>query len=823
LLVVAGLSGLTYRTIRNMEDTARRVAHTHEVRFHLSGLLAALLNVETGQRGFLTTGMDRFLEPFSTGTVQINAELATLRRLTADNPPQQARLAALAPIIAAKVDFTARSIETGRAQGIEAGAAMITPGEGMALMDDIRRRLSEMAGEEAQLAQTWQEQSDRVTRTTYLVWPAGFVASVTILLAVLFMLNAAGIEREQSLQTLRVSESRFRSLVTATSQIVWHTDPDGQVVGPLPGWQSFTGQNDEEVQGAGWSAALHPDDAAHTLKVWRAAVEGRMLYDVEYRIRRHDGVYRYFAVRGVPVLNQDGSISEWVGTCTDIDDRKLAERILAEREQAFRQLADAMPQIVWTALPDGRIDYCNQRWFDYTGLTFEQTQGWGWQPVVHPDDLAQCNERWTASLATGEPYHIEYRFKRAADGAYRWHLGRAVAGREAAGQIVRWYGTCTDIDDFKQVEEALRESDERLNTALSASGVGTWNWNIVSNSIVWDDYIHPLFGLQPKTFPGRYEDFLSLLHVDDRDRITREVAASVEQAAPYDTEYQVVWPDGSVHWLASRGKVFRDAAGRPLRMTGVCWDVTARKQAEAELERYSQELLRSNQELEHFASISSHDLQEPLRTVASFSQLLRSRYKGKLDSDADDFIQFIVDGATRMQTLINDLLSYSRVGKHGLTFAPTSAEEVLRSALADLDVAIEESQSVVTHGPLPVVVGDAMQLRLLLQNLVGNAIKFRRPSEPARIHIAAETDDKGWQFSVRDDGIGLQPQYFDRVFIIFQRLHGRDEYPGTGIGLAICKKIVERHGGRIWVESEPGHGTTFHFTLPKRSAAHVSR
>lgn len=700
---------------------------------------------------------------------------------------------------------------------------MIAAGEGMALMEDIRRRLSEIAADEAQRAQTWQQQSDRLTRTTYLIWPAGSVASVSILLAVLWLLNRTGKEREQSLETLRISEARFRSLVTATSQIVWHTDRDGQVVGPLPGWQSFTGQSDAEVQGAGWSAALHPDDAAHTLEIWKTAVERRMLYDVEYRIRRHDGVYRHFAVRGVPVLNEDGVVSEWMGTCTDIHDRKLAQQTLVEREQAFRQLADAMPQIVWAALPDGRIDYYNQRWFDYTGLTFEQTQGWGWQPVLHPDDLSLCIERWTASVATGKPYHIEYRFKRGSDGAYRWHLGRAVPVRDAAGHIVRWYGTSTDIDDFKQVEAALRESDERLNTALAASGVGTWNWNIASNSTVWDDYLHPLFGLQPKTFPGRYEDFLSLLHVDDRERITQEVAASVEHDAPYDTEYRVVWPDGHVHWLASRGKVFRDATGRPLRMTGVCWDVTARKQTEAELERYSEELVRSNQELEHFAYISSHDLQEPLRTVASFSQLLRSRYHGKLDSDADEFIQFIIDGATRMQALINDLLSYSRVGKHGLTLAPTAAEEALRFALADLDVAIKESHSIVTHGPLPVVVADAGQLRLLLQNLVGNAIKFRQPGQPARIHVSAETDANGCQFSVRDDGIGVHPQYFDRVFIIFQRLHGRDEYPGTGIGLAICKKIVERHGGRIWVESEPGHGTTFHFTLPHRSMSHATR
>ncbi len=952
LTLMIALGAVTYRTTRNMEEAARWVAHTNEVRFHLSELSAAVLNVETGQRGFVLTGMEMFLEPFSTGMNQIPLEIAALRRLTADNSAQESRLVALAPVVAARLDFAQQTIETRRSQGVDASAAMIASGKGQVLMDDIRRRLSELDTEEARLSHLRETESNRVTQMMFLVLPVGLLASMAILLTVLFLLNGAAAEREQALENIRASEVRFHSLVTATSQIVWHTDPDGQVVGSLPAWQAYTGQSDAEIQGAGWAVALHPDDAAHALEVWRKAVEQKTLYDVEYRVRRHDGAYRYFMTRGVPVLNHDGSIREWVGTCTDIHDRKLAELALVEREQAFRQLADAMPQIVWTARPDGRLDYYNQRWFDYTGMTFEQTQGWGWQPVLHPDDLQRCVERWTESFTTGRPYHIEYRFKRASDGAYRWHLGRALPVRDTSGQITGWYGTCTDIHDFKQVEEALRASDERLNTALAASGVGTWSWDIVHNTIVWDDYIHPLFGLQPKTFPGRYEDFLGLLHADDRERITQEVAASVETAAPYDTEYQVVWPDGSVHWLASRGRVFRDATGRPLRMTGVCWDITARKateadlarlrnqlelilnsvgdgihgldtegkvifenpaslrmlgwetrellgrpahltmhhtrtdgsaypveechihatlkdgrvrrvddevfwrkdgrsfpveyvstairdlagnimgtvvifrditerkRAEEELKRYSGELRRSNQELEHFAYVSSHDLQEPLRTVASFSQLLESRYKDKLDSDAGEFIQFITDGATRMQTLINDLLSYSRIGRRGQTFAPTATEEALRMVLADLDFAIKESHSIVTHDPLPVVVADVVQLRQLLQNLVGNAIKFRKPGQPAQVHISAVRNGGDWHFSVRDNGVGIDPQYFERVFIIFQRLHGREEYAGTGIGLAVCKRIVERHGGRMWVESVPGHGSTFHFTLPEGHESH---
>ena len=232
-------------------------------------------------------------------------------------------------------------------------------------------------------------------------------------------------------------------------------------------------------------------------------------------------------------------------------------------------------------------------------------------------------------------------------------------------------------------------------------------------------------------------------------------------------------------------------------------------------ERVQEALQRSNTELEQLAYVASHDMQEPLRMVASYLQLVADRYQGQLDAEADEFIGFAVDGAKRMQALINDLLAYSRVGTKARPFAPTDCAAIVATAIADLRVAIDESGARVTSGPLPVVMADAMQLAQLFRNLLGNAIKFRG-SAPPQVHIEAESADAGWRFAVRDNGIGIAPEYFDRIFVLFQRLHGRREYPGTGIGLALCKKIVERHGGRIWVESVPGSGSVFRFTLPQR-------
>ncbi|MBA3045821.1 MAG: PAS domain S-box protein [Candidatus Thermoplasmatota archaeon] len=241
------------------------------------------------------------------------------------------------------------------------------------------------------------------------------------------------------------------------------------------------------------------------------------------------------------------------------------------------------------------------------------------------------------------------------------------------------------------------------------------------------------------------------------------------------------------------------------------------KKTEEKLKQTMDELLRSNTELQHFAYIASHDLQEPLRMVSSYLQLIERRYEGKLDSDAQEFIDFAVDGANRMQTMINDLLTYSRVSTKGKPFAPTNCEEVMKWCLNNLQIAIEESGVVVTNDALPVIMADESQLIQLLQNLIGNAIKFHGEEKP-RTHISVEEKEDEWQFSVKDNGIGMRPEDHEKIFDIFSRLYNKTEYPGTGIGLSVCKKIVERHGGRIWVESEPGVGSTFSFTIPKEDA-----
>ena len=270
---------------------------------------------------------------------------------------------------------------------------------------------------------------------------------------------------------------------------------------------------------------------------------------------------------------------------------------------------------------------------------------------------------------------------------------------------------------------------------------------------------------------------------------------------------------GKPSFVEVRAAPVLDETGEVSYIVEACRDVSERKRAEETLRQTAEELARSNKDLQQFASVASHDLQEPLRTVRGFVQLLQQKYADRLDAEADQFIGFAVDGVKRMDTLIQDLLTYARVGSRRLERAPTDAAAALQHAMDNLSTSIQETAAEITCGELPTVRADGTQLVQLFQNLIGNALKFRGAAPP-KIHVDASRQEDHWLFSVCDNGIGITPDFRDRIFLIFERLHTRTRYPGTGIGLPICKRIVDRHGGRIWVESEPGQGATFRFTLP---------
>jgi PAS domain S-box-containing protein len=328
----------------------------------------------------------------------------------------------------------------------------------------------------------------------------------------------------------------------------------------------------------------------------------------------------------------------------------------------------------------------------------------------------------------------------------------------------------------------------------------------------WNSAAEELYGYSAEQAVGRH---ISLIVPPDRLDELNEIMARLETfAGTQRVETERLTSDGRRIEVEVRISPIRNAEGHLLGASSIAHDIGERKRTERELARWRDELAKSNAELERFAYVASHDLQEPLRMVASYMQLLAQRYRGRLDSDADEFIGFAVDGANRMKNMIADLLKYSRAGR-GDDFTKFNSGVALDHALANLQFAIRETGATITHDRMPEICGIPPQMVELLQNLIGNALKFHGDRAP-RIHISARRAGSAWEFAVADNGIGIAPQYRERIFEIFRRLHGREKYPGTGIGLALCRKIVVHHGGRISVDSQEGKGATFHFSFPDR-------
>ncbi|MFH2056946.1 MAG: ATP-binding protein [bacterium] len=371
-----------------------------------------------------------------------------------------------------------------------------------------------------------------------------------------------------------------------------------------------------------------------------------------------------------------------------------------------------------------------------------------------------------------------------------------------------------EATERRRDEVEMLESSKHLSLALLAQQAGTWVWDIQNDKVVWDDRMQIMAGLEPGSFGGTTEDWKGLIHPDDLESVTRVINAALRTESQFDLTHRVILPNRNLRYLKLQSLISRDDKGRPVRIVGICLDDTVRFLAEQELAKTLEKLRSSNQELEQFAYVASHDLQEPLRMIGSYLELLEKRYRERLEGDALEFISYAVEGANGMKRMINDLLAYSRAARRSEAFTPTDCDKVVGQAVHQLGGAIQDRHAEVDYGRLPTVVGDESQLVQLFQNLIGNSIKFCEAPVP-QVKISAREREDYWEFAVADNGIGIEPQFFERVFVIFKRLNSKQSYPGSGIGLSLCKKIVERHLGEIWIESNPGEGTTFFFTLSK--------
>ncbi len=559
----------------------------------------------------------------------------------------------------------------------------------------------------------------------------------------------------------------------------------------------------------------------------------------------------------------------------DITERRKTAEALRESEERWQLALHGNNDGIWDWNLKTNEVFFSTRWKKMLGYKdHEVSNSWDeWIKRIHPDERDWVLQAFQDHFAKKTPFYVcEYRVQ-CQDGSYKWILDRGQALWDALGDIVRMVGSYTDITDRKQAGEELKrqnlrsqlfaqitlkireslqineilqttvtevqkllQADRVLIFQLEPDGSGTVvqeavlpGWPVILGRNLFD----PCFKEEyiEKYRQGRVSamEDVETAHIHPCHReLLQQFAIKANLVVPILVR-DSIWGLLLAHQCAAPRRWNNFETELLKQLANQIGIALSQAQLLEKQSQQSQELARSNAELEQFAYVASHDLQEPLRMVTSYLQLLERRYKNQLDANADQFINYAVDGARRMQTLINDLLNYSRVSTRGQPFMQVNCSLVLEQAMVNLQIAIADSQAIVTHDPLPEVIADATQLTQVFQNLIGNAIKFCQNQQP-RIHIGVAKPDANFNgeslnlipladellFWVRDNGIGLESQYAERIFIIFQRLHGRDKYPGTGIGLAICKKIIERHGGRIWVESKLGQGSTFYFTIPDR-------
>jgi PAS domain S-box-containing protein len=609
---------------------------------------------------------------------------------------------------------------------------------------------------------------------------------------------------------LRESEQRLRDFAESSSDWFWEMGPDLR----------FTYMSERVQELAGMPTAWHlgktraeVGGANSDPESWRAHQEALMrreaFRDFEFWRKRPDGSLQWFATSGKPRFDANGHFVGYRGTARDITAKKRAD----EQQRFLAAIVESSDDAIIGKTLDGQITSWNPTAERIYGYSAPEMIGRSIEIIVPKDRRA---ELWSIHerLRRGERVPPFETVRVTRDGR---RIGIALTISPIIGvdgSIVGASGIGRDITQRQQAEAALRDREAKFRAVIQTAADGIIIIDTEGTIQIFNPAAERIFGYEPDEVIGRkIEILMPPDHAKRHDQyLERARRASERETIIVGREVEGLRKDGGRILLElSVGEARQD--GNKV-FVGIVRDVSDRNRADQERQRAVDELARSNRDLEQFAHVVSHDLQEPLRMVSSYCELLRRGYRGRLDNNADQFIDFAVDGAQRMQLLIQDLLAFSRAGSRGGAFKKTEVNRSLELALVNLQEAIAESQARISADPLPTVFADDVQIAQLFQNLVSNAIKYRR-DDPPEIRISAEPRGAFWAFAVTDKGLGIEPRFARSIFEVFKRLHSRSEFPGTGIGLAICKRIVERHGGEIWLDGEYRDGARFWFTLPQ--------
>jgi len=559
--------------------------------------------------------------------------------------------------------------------------------------------------------------------------------------------------------------------------------------------------------GKNWFDTFLPERVQGEVKaIFDQLISGnvQLVEHVENVVLTGQGNERTIRWHNSPLRDKEGQITGILSSGEDITAQKQAERELERRHQLWDALMDNTPDLVYFKDDKHRMIIASRAYADIFGVVPDELVGKTAVDLWPEGKEILADER---RVLAGESILRKERKVTIPTGEARWYLLTKIPIYEEE-EIVGFFAMDKDITERKQVEEQLAFQSMLLDTIYDRVTATDLEGRIT--------YVNQaeceMFGKSAEELIGQHVEQYG--EDPERGATQQEIIETTLSEGRWRGEVVNIGQGGREIVLDSRTQLIYDERGKPIGMVGISTDITERKRMEKKLEHYAADLERSNEELQQFAYIASHDLQAPLRAVTGYLNLLEKRYRERLDDRAQKYITNARGGAERMKEMIRALLNLSRVKTRGEALASTNAETVLQHVLDDLAPMIEESGAEVTHDPLPTVMADEAQLAQVFQNLIANGIKFRREGVRPRVHIAALREDDEWVFAVEDNGIGIDPGQTDRLFQIFQRLHTREEYPGTGIGLALCRRIVERHGGRIWVESEVGAGSRFYFTLP---------
>ena len=622
-------------------------------------------------------------------------------------------------------------------------------------------------------------------------------------------------DRKRAEDAVRASERDLKVIIDTIPAFVWCMLPDGSNEFISKSWHEYTGVTPEEAQGWGWQGAFHPDDLSALMKKWAEVLLAGESDEIEARIRRRDGVYRWFLIRAQPFRDGFGNLIRWYGTSTDIEDRKRAEEALESRGQNLNLIIDTIPTLSWSTEADGFVDFLSRPWLEFTGLSAEQAHGFGWAVAIHPDDAASLLQYWQSALNAGTQVDVEARMRRF-DGAYRWFLFRANPLRDETGKVVKWYGTNTDIEDRKNAVEELRRKEEFLTKAHFLTLSGCFSWRVNTDDVTFSEGARRIYGFAFDA-PVTLERIASYVHPDDRAIFAEKIGAARNSGGDQEYGFRVQMPDGSVKYLRASSQETRDANGER-EYVGAIQDVTARYLAEQALDK-------ARSEFAHVARVTSlstltasiaHEINQPLSgIITNAGTCLRM-----LNSDppnvegARETVRRTIRDGNRASDVISRLRALFSKGEFTaeLLDLNEATKEVIALSLNDLQRNQVIVQTELADG-LQRVTGDRIQLQQVILNLLRNASDAMAEihDRPRRLQIRTKCPEKGFvALIVIDSGVGFENQSIEKLFDSFYTTKS----DGMGIGLSISRSIIERHRGRLWAEANDGPGATFSFAIP---------